>query len=70
MIALREIEAIDARLGLFLQASRKMPLDLRNRGVRCYGEGDFQNRSAPFLGAPKAMRKSRKLTQSLTHTHK
>ena len=37
---------------------------------RLYGKLNSQSRSAAFLGALKGMRKSLKLTQSLTHTHK
>jgi hypothetical protein len=35
-----------------------------------YGKGNSQIRSAAFLGALEGIRKKRKLTQSLTHTHK
>ena len=38
-------------------------------GVRCMEKGNSQSCPAAVLGAPKGMRKDRKLTQYLTHTH-
>ena len=35
-----------------------------------YGKGNSQNLPAAFLAALRGIRKKRKLTQSLTHTHK